>query len=172
MIAQVSLKTPNKEFDSALKLFLDAKDSDNPKLDYRNGLVAMGEILKLTHDNDVKARCHYFRSFSYFILRDYARANQEIERVIELAPNVYSKDVRIRYEEDIVSAVLEDDVALDDALIALTANDMKSAAAFGKSLEKYFNKTTGEVNEELIGKTTVTIVVLSILSPAFCPSKI
>jgi prepilin-type processing-associated H-X9-DG protein len=171
MLAQIPLEKNNKEFDFALKIFLNAKDSDNPKLNYRNSLVGMGKILKTSKDNDVIVRCHYFRAFSYFIMRDYVHANQEAEKVIRLADNVYPADGRIKYESDIVSAVEDGSASLDQALIALTANGMKPAAAFGKALEKYFDKTKGGANAELIDRTSTTITVLAVLSQAFCPEK-
>ncbi|MEI8247110.1 MAG: H-X9-DG-CTERM domain-containing protein [Lentisphaerota bacterium] len=171
MCAEVPIQTANKEFDAALKLFLDAKDSDNPRLDYRNGLAALDKASKITKDNDAIVRCHYFRAFSYFILRDYDHANQEIEKVIKLASDIYPAGGPIKYEGDIIAAVQDGSASLNEALIALTANEMKSAAAFGKSLEKYFNKTKGEANEELINRTAATIVTLAILSQAFCSAE-
>lgn len=169
--AQVPLQISNKEFDAALKLFLDAKDSDNPRLDYRIGLAALDKVSEITKDNDAIVRCHYFRAFSYFILRDYVHANQEIEKVIKLASDIYPAGGPIKYEGDIIAAVQDGSASLNEALIALTANEMKSAAAFGKSLEKYFNKTKGEANEELINRTATTIVTLAILSQAFCSAE-
>lgn len=169
--AQIPLQTTNKEFDNAKKLFLDAKDSDNPKLNYRNGLDALGKVQETAKDDDVIVRCHYFRAFSYFIMRDYAQANQEAEKVIKLAANAYPAGGRIKYDGDIVSAVEDGSASLSQALIALTANDMKSAAAFGKSLWKYFDKTKGSANEALIDKTATTIVVLAVLATAFCNSE-
>jgi prepilin-type processing-associated H-X9-DG protein len=169
--AQVPLKTPNKEFDAALQLFLDAKDSDNPKLDYRNALAALGTISETAKDNDVIARCHYFRAFAYFILRDYENANREAEKVINLAPIAYPAGGRVKYEGDIISAVQDGSASLNEALIALTANGMKTSAPFGKSLGTYFEKNKGKANEELINQTTTTIVLLAVLSPAFCSAE-
>lgn len=167
-LAEVSLQNTNKEFEAALKLFINAKDSDNPKLDYRNALTALSKVAETVKDNDIIVRCHYFRAFSYFILRDYVHANQEIEKVIKLAPDIYPAGGRIKYEGDIITAVQDGSASLNQALIALTANEMKSAAAFGKSLWKYFDKTKGDANEALIGQTTTTIVTLAVLAPAFC----
>lgn len=166
--AQVPLQIPNKEFDIALKLFIDAKDSDNSKLDYRNVIAVLGRVAEKSKDKDVIIRCHYFSAFSYFILRDYIHANQEAEKVINLAPEIYPEGNRIKYEKDIISAVQEGSATLNQALIALTASGMKSAAAFGKSLEKYFDKTKGDAKSDLIEQTHITIVCLALLAPAFC----
>ena len=167
--AQTPLQPPNQEYDAAVRLFLDAKDSGNPRLDYRDGLDAFGKIVESAKDDDLRMRCHYFLAFSHFLLRDYVRAGQEAEKVAELAPAAYPEGGRIKYEADIVSAVQEGSASLNQALIALTANEMKSAAAFGKSLGKYFDKTKGAANEEMVAQTATTITVLAALSPVFCP---
>lgn len=158
-----------KKFEAALKMFLLAKDSDNPALDYRHSLAAFKNIIDNSSNADEIVRCQYFIALAYFIMRDFQQANNTASKIMDLAVAAYPDDAGIQYKKDVVAAVEDGDTSLNEALIALSANKMKHAAAFGESLESYYKKIMSKTNMKLNNQSMTTIIILALFSSDFCP---
>lgn len=161
----------NKDFNSAVELFLQAKVSDNPLLDYHHSIRAFNQILSTSKDANIIARCHYFLAFNWFILKDYKRASYEALNFLKDARDVYPGNPAVSYANDIVAVIDDGSASLDDVLNSLVAKDMKTNALFGKSLKKYYEKANNNEQNKNNKEIIITISTLSIFSCFLCSAE-
>lgn len=136
-VALPAVSGETKEYADAVKLFMEAKRSDNKQRNYAPCIENFSKIAESTDNPELRIRSKYFLAFVLFLQRDFPNAILYVKQVLALGKDMYKANPFAVMAGSLSAKLDEGEVSFGDVRSAMSAQKAEKSALLADDLLHY-----------------------------------
>ncbi len=158
-----------KEYTDAVKLFLDAKRSDNQQRNYGSSIEAFRKIADFTDNLELRVRSKYYLALAMFLQRDFPYASLYAKQVLALGKDMYKANTFAVLAGNLSAKLDNSEVSFAEVRSVMAAQKVEKSAQLTEELRRFFETLDTyaaepvKVNAENLHSTVVVLSLYAIV---------